>query len=54
MLPYFLTRGRHLKKDIPAILEGLIQSLSGLSLQLAPHIGYHDQLVGILAQRAEQ
>ena len=38
VVPLFLAAGRHLRKDVPAMIEALEQS-TGASIQLSPPIG---------------
>jgi sirohydrochlorin cobaltochelatase len=43
VVPLFLAAGRHLRKDVPAMIEGL-QSQYDVSITLAPPIGENPEL----------
>lgn len=43
VLPLFLSTGRHLKKDVPKIIESLTSELS-LKIELLPPIGEQDRI----------
>lgn len=43
VVPLFLAAGRHLRKDVPAIINGLEQT-HGVTIELAPPIGESPQL----------
>lgn len=43
IVPLFLAAGRHLRKDVPGMIEDL-QSTYGVSITLAPPIGENPQL----------
>lgn len=54
LVPYFLHHGVHLREDIPGILSGCLESLPGLKLSMAPHLGFDDALVGVVEKRLQQ
>lgn len=43
IIPLFLAAGRHLRKDVPAMIEEL-QAVHGVTITLAPPIGENPQL----------
>lgn len=43
IIPLFLAAGRHLRKDVPAMIQEL-QNAHGVSIQLAPPIGENPRL----------
>jgi sirohydrochlorin ferrochelatase len=51
VLPYFLTLGIHLKRDLPALVEGLEQEYA-VSIRVAPPLDGHAALSRILVERA--
>jgi sirohydrochlorin ferrochelatase len=52
ILPYFLTLGIHLQRDLPVIVAGLEQR-HGISIHVTPPLDGHAALSRILAERAE-
>ena len=53
VLPYFLTLGIHLQRDLPKLVEDLAR-LHGVTIRVAPPLDGHDALSGILVERAEE
>ena len=53
VLPYFLTLGIHLKRDLPDLVEGLEKEY-GVSIRVAPPLDGHAALSRILADRAAE
>lgn len=51
VLPYFLFRARHVKKDIPAILKAFQKDHPRIRLRLAKPLGLDQRLLDILDQR---
>ena len=51
VLPYFLTLGIHLKRDLPALVEEL-SALHGISIRVTPPLHGHPGLSQILVERA--
>lgn len=39
--PYFLSRGRHIQEDIPALVAEAQQQFPGVTCQIAEPIGEH-------------
>ncbi|MCU1329786.1 MAG: cobalamin [Bryobacterales bacterium] len=52
VLPYFLTLGIHLKRDLPAIADKLAQQ-HGITVRIAPPLDGHKALSQILVERAQ-
>lgn len=53
VIPYFLTLGIHLKRDLPRIVEELSSIHKGVRIDVTEPLHGHPSLVGILLQRAE-
>jgi sirohydrochlorin ferrochelatase len=53
VLPYFLTLGIHLKRDLPSLVEGLSKEF-GVSIRIAPPLDGHAALSQILVERAAE
>jgi sirohydrochlorin ferrochelatase len=53
VLPYFLTLGIHLRRDLPAIAADL-ETQHGIKIRIAPPLDGHPALAGILASRANE
>jgi sirohydrochlorin ferrochelatase len=51
ILPYFLTPGIHLQRDLPAIVDSLARR-HGIPIDVAPPLDGHPDLSGILVARA--
>ena len=51
VLPYFLTLGIHLQRDLPKLVEALSGEY-GLPIRVAPPLDGHEQLSRILVERA--
>jgi sirohydrochlorin ferrochelatase len=54
VVPYFLTLGIHLKRDLPALVEELVAEHPGLEMRVAPPLDGHPGLSRILAERARE
>lgn len=54
VLPYFLTPGVHLKRDLPRIVEELLSIHKGIEIQIAPPLDGHPALGQILDDRAKE
>lgn len=52
VIPYFLTLGVHLQRDLPRIIGDLMNIHTGMSIEVAPPLDGHPALVGILLDRA--
>ena len=53
VLPYFLTLGIHLKRDLPNLVDGLEKEF-GVSIRVAPPLDGHAALSRILVERAAE
>lgn len=54
VLPYFLTVGLHLKRDLPKLVTDLREAHPDLCVETAPPLDGHHALVDILMTRAEE
>ncbi len=54
VIPYFLTLGIHLQRDLPAIVEGISRLHRGLQIVVTPPLDGHPALSGILVERARE
>lgn len=50
ILPYFLSAGRHVVKDIPELVAGSQAKHPAVSLRIAPYLGTAGTLVGSLLE----
>jgi sirohydrochlorin ferrochelatase len=48
LLPYFLTQGRHVQEDIPAILAEKARAYPETPLKLLPYLGSQEEILGLL------
>ncbi len=53
VVPLFLAAGRHLRKDVPAMI-GALEQTHGVSIHLAPPIGENPQLGDAIRDVVEQ
>jgi len=53
VIPYFLTLGMHLERDLPRIAEDISQKYKDLDIQVAPPLDGHPALVQVLLARAQ-
>ena len=51
VVPYFLTLGKHLQRDLPRIVGEIKQSHPGIRIEVAPPLDGHPSLVDILSDR---
>jgi sirohydrochlorin ferrochelatase len=54
VVPYFLTVGLHLKRDLPDLIESVQKQHPDLSIQVTPPLDGHPQLAEILLDRAKE
>ncbi len=54
VVPYFLTLGLHLQRDLPEIVAALSREHPGLEIRVAPPLDGHPALAGIVADRARK
>ncbi len=52
VLPYFLSAGRHVVKDIPAEIECVRERYPTVDIRLAPYLGAAEGVVGLLMEQA--
>lgn len=52
VVPYFLTVGLHLKRDLPDLIERIRAERPGLEIGVTPPLDGHPMLGGILRDRA--
>ena len=52
VIPYFLTLGIHLRRDLPRIVEELAGVHEGVRIDVTEPLDGHPSLVGILLERA--
>ncbi|HXS96606.1 MAG TPA: CbiX/SirB N-terminal domain-containing protein [Candidatus Limnocylindrales bacterium] len=52
VLPYFLTLGMHLERDLPRIVAGISRARNGLQIDIRSPLDGHPALVQILLERA--
>jgi len=50
ILPFFLSAGRHVAKDIPEIVDASRLRHPDVALRIAPYLGQSDKLVGSLLE----
>ena len=54
VIPYFLTLGLHLERDLPALIDGVARAHPGARIEITPPLDGHSALIGALLDRAEQ
>lgn len=54
ILPYFLTPGLHLERDLPALVDHILQKHNGLDVIVTASLDGHPGLIEILADRARR
>ena len=52
MIPYFLTLGTHLERDLPRIAQEISNKYKDLQITVAPPLDGHPGLVQVLLDRA--
>ncbi len=52
VIPYFLTLGMHLERDLPRLVQDISNKKSGLHITVTPPLDGHPALVEILQARA--
>jgi sirohydrochlorin cobaltochelatase len=52
IIPYFLTLGLHLERDLPRLVDDISREISGLEISVTPPLDGHPGLVEILKSRA--
>lgn len=51
IIPYFLTLGVHLERDLPQLVSGLMASHPGIAIRVTPPLEGHPALLQILLDR---
>ena len=54
ILPYFLTQGRHVQEDIPAVLAAKAKAFPETPIRLLPYFGTAEAILEVLAGMAEK
>ena len=54
IIPYFLTLGMHLERDLPRIVERISNNLSQLEISVSPPLDGHPGLLQVLIDRARE
>jgi sirohydrochlorin ferrochelatase len=52
VIPYFLTLGMHLERDLPRLVDAIAQAHPGLAISVTPPLDGHPALVQALVDRA--
>jgi len=52
VIPYFLTLGTHLERDLPALVKGIAQLYPKVEIAVTPPLDGHPALLQILLDRA--
>lgn len=52
VVPYFLTMGLHLQRDLPRIVEEVARVHPGMEMRVTPPLDGHPALAGIVLDRA--
>lgn len=52
VLPYFLTLGIHLQRDLPGMVAGVERELPGVRITVSPPLDGHPGLTAVLLDRA--
>jgi sirohydrochlorin ferrochelatase len=54
VVPYFLTLGLHLQRDLPRLIDQVKQAHPGLAIEVAAPLDQHPAMVDALLDRARQ
>jgi sirohydrochlorin ferrochelatase len=52
VIPYFLTLGLHMERDLPPLIDGISKRYNGLRIAATPPLDGHPALVQALLERA--
>jgi sirohydrochlorin ferrochelatase len=52
VIPYFLTLGRHMERDLPALVRGISQQHEDIAIEVTPPLDGHPALLEIVLERA--
>ena len=53
VIPYFLTLGTHLERDLPRLVEAISSKSNALSIKITPPLEGHPGLIAALLDRAK-
>ena len=53
IIPYFLTLGMHLERDLPRLVDGIAIAHKGLEIRVTPPLDGHPALVEALLDRSQ-
>ena len=54
VIPYFLTLGLHMERDLPQLLAGIRRAHPDLDIRVTPPLEGHPGLIGVLLERAQE
>ena len=54
VIPYFLTLGLHLQRDLPELVRAVERDVPGVSIRVTPPLDGHPALSAILVERAHE
>ena len=54
VVPYFLTLGLHLQRDLPRLIEQVKRAHPGLTIEVTPPLDQHPAMVDALLDRARE
>ena len=54
VIPYFLTLGVHLERDLPRLVSHLMAAHPGIAIRVTPPLEGHPALLQILLERCEE
>ncbi len=54
IIPYFLHLGRHVKEDLPGIINAWCELNPGISVTIGSHLGYSPKLTELVKERIGQ
>ncbi|MGH9657155.1 MAG: sirohydrochlorin chelatase [Bryobacteraceae bacterium] len=54
VLPYFLTLGLHLQRDLPRIVDALSRKYAGVEIRVTAPLDGHPALAAVLLERARE
>ena len=54
VIPYFLTLGLHLERDLPRLVSALMDSHPGMAIRVTPPLEGHPALLQILLDRCSE
>ena len=53
VIPYFLTRGLHLQRDLPRLINEIERGYPGLAIEVTPPLDGHPAMIDALLDRAQ-